>query len=57
MDPCVASPLKGKRDEDAESTAFAESEAEQEWVTSLWLDVKPAQDKQDAQRPERLESS
>ena len=52
MDPCC--PLKG--DEDAESTAFAESEPEQEWVTSLWLDVKPAQDKQDEKPPERFKT-
>lgn len=42
---------ESRTDAETESTEFAseiEAESSAEWVTSLWLDVKPAADKNDA---------
>ena len=42
---------ESRTDAETESTEFAseiEAESSAEWVTSLWLDVKPAADKSDA---------
>ena len=43
--------VESRTDAETESTEFAseiEAESSAEWVTSLWLDVKPAADKNDA---------
>ena len=40
---------ESRTDAETESTEFAsEAESSAEWVTSMWLDVKPAADKNDA---------
>lgn len=49
---------ESRTDAETESTEFAseiEAESSVEWVTSLWLDVKPAADKSDAKKRPVLE--